>query len=172
MLRNLFLLGTISLALASCANDAKTPETAANNTTVNSDIRNLESVDNSSLVNNPISADTPVNADEMGVLTFKETTIDFGTIKEGDVVTKTFEFTNTGKSPIVISDAKASCGCTVPEYPKAPIQPGESSKIVAKFDSSKKSGPQTKNITITANTMPNQTILTLKGEIIGSGVAQ
>ena len=172
MLRNLFLLGMFAATLASCGNDKNTTADTAAIQSTNSDVRSLEPIENSSLVSNPISADMPLNADEMAVIAFTETTIDFGTVKEGEVVTKSFEFTNNGKAPLVISDAKASCGCTVPEYPRSPIQPGEKGTIVAKFDSAKRPGSQLKNITITANTNPNQTVLTLKGEVIAVNPAQ
>ena len=73
---------------------------------------------------------------DLPVMTFDRTEHDFGTINEGDVVETSFSFTNTGNSDLMILDARGSCGCTVPEYPKnTPIAPGETRDIKVKFDS-------------------------------------
>ena len=74
-------------------------------------------------------------SDSLPVLTFDKKTHDFGTINEGDVVETAFSFTNTGSSDLTILDARGSCGCTVPEYPKnTPIKPGETKEIKVKFE--------------------------------------
>lgn len=93
---------------------------------------------------------------------FVETVHDFGNLKQGDVAETTFKFTNTGKEPLVIENAQGSCGCTVPEYPKEPVAPGASGEIKVKFNSAGKSNAQQKTVTLTANTEPIQTILTIK----------
>lgn len=93
---------------------------------------------------------------------FVETVHDFGNMKQGDVAETTFKFTNTGKEPLVIENAQGSCGCTVPEYPKEPVAPGASGEIKVKFNSAGKSNAQQKTVTLTANTEPIQTILTIK----------
>jgi len=72
--------------------------------------------------------------------------------KKQDVVEHTFNFTNTGASNLIITDASASCGCTVPSYPETPIYSGASGSITVKFNSANKSGEQNKTITISANT--------------------
>ena len=92
---------------------------------------------------------------------------DFGKIKSGDAVEYEFRFTNTGNEPLIIEDAKASCGCTVPQKPTGPVAPGASDVIKVKFNSAGKSGKQKKNVTITANTEPIQTLLTISAEIEG-----
>ena len=84
----------------------------------------------------------------------------------GEKITYEFKFNNTGKSPLIISDAKASCGCTVPEWPKEPVMPGQGGKIKVTFDSAGKSGLQDKQITVTANTNPAQNIVHLIGEVL------
>ena len=87
------------------------------------------------------------------VMTFDKTIHDFGTIQEGERVETLFTFTNTGKSDLVIVDARGSCGCTVPEYPKnTPIAPGATGQIRVSFDSSNKPNLQQKTVTISANT--------------------
>lgn len=94
---------------------------------------------------------------------FENYEYDFGTIKEGDVVDHTFKFTNTGSTPLIIQNAVGSCGCTVPEWPHEPVAPGAAGEIKVKFNSSGKGGVQSKTVTITANTQPDVTTLTLKG---------
>lgn len=81
---------------------------------------------------------------------FKKDTHDYGDLKYGADGTCTFEFKNTGNAPLIISNAKGSCGCTVPEWPKEPILPGKSGTIVVKYDT-KKSGDINKSVTITSN---------------------
>jgi len=87
---------------------------------------------------------------------------DFGNMAAGESVTHFFEFTNTGSEPLVIDNCKGSCGCTVPQCPKQPIQPGEKGQIEVKFNSKGKKNQQTKKVTINANTDPAQTFLTIK----------
>lgn len=102
------------------------------------------------------------------VMTFKETEHDFGTIKSDKKVTHTFTFTNTGKAPLVIESATATCGCTVPEWPKEPIAPGATGTIKVEYDPAGRSGQQSKQITITANTDPQINQLNIKTNVIGA----
>lgn len=125
----------------------------------------------------PIENPNVVTASETGatnanapVITFEEQEYDFGTIKQGEVVEHTFKFTNTGKSPLIIESATASCGCTVPEPPKDPIAPGQSSKIDVKFNSAGKSGQQYPTITVRANTEPNIVKVSMKGNVEASSI--
>lgn len=90
---------------------------------------------------------------------------EFGEINEGDVIDTIFTFTNVGKEPLIISNAKAGCGCTVPQWPKEPIAPGETGKIAVKFNSKGKPGPQNKPVTLTMNTTPNTMKLRLVGKV-------
>ncbi len=103
---------------------------------------------------------------EKPVIKFTETTFNFRKANEGDEVSHEFEFINTGKTDLLISKAVASCGCTVPEWPKEPIKPGSGGKIKATFNTEGKSGQQRKTIVITANTKPEQTNIFLEGEVI------
>ena len=96
---------------------------------------------------------------------FEKDTHDFGKIVTGSKVSYEFKFTNTGKSPLIIKDAIASCGCTKPEWPSAPVKPGEAGVIKVTFDSRGKMGLQDKQITITANTNPAQNLVHLIGEV-------
>jgi hypothetical protein len=97
---------------------------------------------------------------------FAESQFDFGTLKEGDKTRHIFKFKNTGDKPLTISNAAGSCGCTVPQFPKEPIMPGEEGEINVEFDSKGKVGKQSKTVTITANTDPVQTVLTINSEVI------
>ncbi|MBD1386305.1 DUF1573 domain-containing protein [Mucilaginibacter rigui] len=106
-----------------------------------------------------------VSATNAPVMKFEKETHDFGKIKEGDKVTYAFKFTNTGKSPLIIKDAVATCGCTKPEWPKTPIQPGADGEIKVTFNSATKMGLQDKQITVTANTVPAQSMVHLIGEV-------
>lgn len=96
---------------------------------------------------------------------FEQEEFNFGTITQGEQVKNVFVFTNTSDIPLIISNAKGSCGCTVPEWPKEPIMPGESSQLLVVFNSKGKRGNQVKKVTITANTETINTFLTLKGTI-------
>ncbi len=84
-------------------------------------------------------------------ISFADTKHDFGTITEGDVVRHAFHFKNTGAHPLLISKAEASCGCTVPEWPKEPIPPGGEGDIVIEFNSKNRPGHQQKNVLIHSN---------------------
>ena len=99
------------------------------------------------------------------VAAFTKTEHDFGTITEGQVVEYTFSVKNTGAAPMVIQDAKPSCGCTVPDWTKQPIAPGGTGFVKAKFDSNGKPGIQNKTITVLANTYPKQTVLRFKAMV-------
>ena len=90
---------------------------------------------------------------------------DFGEIDQGDVVEYAFKFTNSGLDPLIITNAKGSCGCTVPEWPRAPVAPGETGVIDVKFNSKGKKGKQNKRVTLTTNMVPSQQVLTVKGQI-------
>ena len=99
------------------------------------------------------------------VIKFSDMNYDFGTIKEGDVVDHTFEFTNTGDAPLIIQEAKPSCGCTVPDWSKEPVPVGGKGYIKASFNSNGHPNMQNKTITVTANTWPKQTTLMFKAMV-------
>ena len=94
-------------------------------------------------------------------------TYDFGEVKDGEVVEVDFNFTNTGKSDLIIFDASASCGCTVPEYPQnVNIEPGQKEKLKVRFDTSNKPGKQMKSVTLTTNTNTGKKIIRLSGFVL------
>ena len=97
---------------------------------------------------------------------FVEESHDFGTIDEGTVAKHDFKFTNTGDAPLIITNAAGSCGCTVPEWPREPIAPGEEANIHVEFNSQGKPGNNQKEVTLTANTEPNTYVLKISAQVI------
>ena len=94
-----------------------------------------------------------------------ESEYDFGIIKQGEKATHDYKIKNIGKSDLLITSAKGSCGCTVPEWPREPIKPGNEASIKVTFDSKGKTGKQNKRVTLMTNAIPNVKILTIKGEV-------
>jgi len=117
------------------------------------------------VINNPATANAPGDSTNLPKFQWEKEVHDFGKIVQGERVAYAFRFTNTGKTDLVISDAKGSCGCTVPEYSKEPVKPGESGMIDVIFDSDGKSGHQDKTVTLMANTNPNTVVLRITGEV-------
>ena len=103
---------------------------------------------------------------------FENELYDFGEITQGEKVKFTYKFTNVGESDLVISSAKGSCGCTVPDWPRKPIAPGESAEIRVVFNSEGKNGKQHKKVSVIANTQPSTTVVALTGNIIKSAVEE
>lgn len=123
------------------------------------------------LENNNVATNTANTPDEnattqVAEIKFEETEYDFGRVVAGEPVKHVFKFTNTGSVPLLIQNASASCGCTVPRWPKEPIAPGATGEIAVEFDSQGRVGSQNKTITIIANTQPNANVVTLKGEVL------
>ncbi len=129
---------------------------------------------NSPVTASPDGAATAAPATPAGPLTsikFDEETHDWGTVMDGEKVTHVFKFKNTGNEPLVISNAKGSCGCTVPEWPRDAIAPGKSGEIKVVYDSKGKGAPggkdDTKRVTINANIEGGEAYLTIKGKVDG-----
>lgn len=118
------------------------------------------------IVNNPASASGEEQKSDRPEFQFEETSFDFGTLKEGEEVHHEFKFKNSGDQDLVISQASGSCGCTVPEYPKAPVKPGDKGVIKVTFRSQGIAGQVAKTITLVANTTPSTKVLTISGEVI------
>jgi len=109
------------------------------------------------------------NAPDM-VFEFEE--YDFGDIQEGDDATVDFVFKNTGTEKLILTDVKASCGCTTPFWSKEPVMPGETGKITAKYNTQGRPGNFNKAITITANTTEGTKRIFIKGNVIGKAIEQ
>ena len=118
------------------------------------------------MIRMPVSAVDPVDTVNVAKFDFEETTYNFGTIQEGKFVEHAYKFTNSGTIPLIIKDATATCGCTVPKWPKEPVPPGGTGEISVKFNTMKKTENQSKPVTITANTYPSKTVIRIEGYVI------
>ena len=144
-------LSVLALAFTACGGNAEKKEAAAS----------------------AVEASTAKAVSNAPVMSFDKNIHDFGTINEGERVETLFTFTNTGKSDLVISDARGSCGCTVPEYPKnTPIAPGATGQIRVSFDSSNKPNLQQKTVTISANTESGRETIRIKAMVSADPVKQ
>ena len=119
----------------------------------------------SNLVLNDATAESSSEKSGMPEFKFEKELHDFGQLVDGEKVSYSFKFSNSGDAPLIISNAKGSCGCTVPNWSREPIAPGESGSIDVTFNSSGRSGKQNKAITLTANTNPNRKVINITSEV-------
>lgn len=146
-MRRLFFTFTITailLFLTSCDNSAKPIST--------------------DIVNNPKSASSTKEGD-VPILTFDKNEHDFGIAMQGERLSYSFKFTNTGKKDLIISQASASCGCTVADFPQTPIRPNGKSHVTVAFDTKGLKGLQSKSVILYANTNPNQVSLKISAMV-------
>lgn len=164
-----FLLGLVVVLFAasilvSCGGKTASQEDAQNKIQTTNPSTEVQPVATNPTTNP--ATDTPnVPAGPTTTMAFAETEFDYGVVDQGEKVNHIYKFTNTGNEPLIISNAKGSCGCTVPSWPKEPIPVGGTGEIQVQFDSKGKKGKQSKRVTITANTEPAQSFLTIKGEV-------
>lgn len=118
------------------------------------------------LVASPLTANQSAVTVETPQIEMLETSFDFGEMQQGESVTHDFVLKNIGEADLIISAAKGSCGCTVPEWPKTPVSKGEEATIKVTFNSAGKSGKQSKTVTLVTNAIPNTKVLTINGNII------
>ncbi|MGB0885692.1 MAG: DUF1573 domain-containing protein [Chitinophagales bacterium] len=107
-----------------------------------------------------------VQAQNTAEISFEEEVFDFGELPEGPKVETEFKFTNTGKEPLVISNAKGSCGCTVPQWPKDPVMPGAEGVIKVVYNTARRPGAFTKTVTLTSNAATATKVLKIRGTVI------
>ena len=171
MLRNLLatLIIVGSLAMIACQGDTKDARDQANATPASTEGAAPNGQPSGEFAaqpgNNAAAAENQVPTGPTTTVVYEHTDFDFGSVKEGEKVKHTFKFKNTGSEPLIISNAKGSCGCTVPKWPSEPIAPGATSQIDVEFDSKGKPGKQTKRVTVTANTVPAQMFLNISGNV-------
>jgi|TARA_B110000467_G_scaffold152630_1_gene162141 hypothetical protein len=146
-MKQLILL-LVSLALVSC-------NSSSDEKTITTD-----------LVNSPLTANSNAEKVLTPNIEMLETSYNFGEIQQGESVTHDFILKNTGEADLIISAAKGSCGCTVPEWPKTPIAKGEEATIKVTFNSAGKSGKQNKTVTLVSNAIPNTKVITINGNVI------
>ena len=146
-MKQLILL-LVSLALVSC-------NSSSDQKTITTD-----------LVNSPLTANSNAEKVLTPNIEMLETSYNFGEMLQGESVTHDFILKNTGDADLIISAAKGSCGCTVPEWPKNPIAKGEDAVIKVTFNSAGKSGKQNKTVTLVTNAIPNTKVLTINGNVI------
>ena len=112
-----------------------------------------------------ITSETKVEAGAASTIVWKAETIDVGQIPQGTPKAIVYEFKNTGKTAVVITNVQGSCGCTATDYTKEPILPGKSAKITATYNAANKGG-FTKTVTVTTSAETTPKVLTLKGTVI------
>ncbi|MES2394714.1 MAG: DUF1573 domain-containing protein [Bacteroidota bacterium] len=147
-----FIMAALLIITAACNQEAK----KESETDISTDVINVPST----------ASGVPVEAGSAPVITFSEEKHDFGNVTQGEKVSYSFIFKNTGGSDIVISSAQGSCGCTVPTYSKQPVKAGQEGKIDVVFDSEGKSGLVEKTITLVTNCNPSTKTLTISASII------
>lgn len=144
-MKKLFLITICAAAFSACQNKTAESEAATTDTT---------------------TSGTPVIAEaDAPKVQVEKAIYEFGEITQGEKVSYEFKFKNAGKTPLIITNASATCGCTVPEYPSQPIKPGEEGSIKVVFDSAGKLGLQDKVVTITSNANPAFEQLHLVGDV-------
>ncbi len=124
--------------------------------------------DSNTVTTSPTKDEMPSTKSTMALtkIEFTESSFNFGNIDEGKKVDHIFKFKNTGSNPLVLQDARASCGCTIPEYTKDTIAPGQEGKIKVIYDSAGKKGQIDKTVTVTANTDPDKTDIKISAFVV------
>lgn len=146
-MKTLPIICLLVIALAGCRNS-----------TSNSDI----DVD---LINNPNSASGYDHSQGMPVMAFDAELHDFGRISQGESISYSFHFRNSGSSDLVISGCSASCGCTVADYPRGRIAPGGEGYVTVTFNSQGKTGQQYQEVTVNSNAQPSRNILKITAQV-------
>lgn len=116
-------------------------------------------------IGNAIYAQDVASTEKVGKFAFETDVIDYGTIQKNADGVRIFKFTNVGDAPIVISNAKGSCGCTVPTYSQNVIEPGATGEISVKY-ATDRIGKFTKTVTLTSNASEPAKVLRIKGEVL------
>lgn len=117
------------------------------------------------LIYNPNSANGYDETVQTSVLTFDETSHDFGRLSAGETISYSFHFRNTGNADLIISGTNATCGCTVANYPKGRIAPGGDGYLTVSFNSAGKAGQQYQEVTVVSNAQPNRARLSITAQV-------
>jgi len=159
--------GVLLVSFISCTNSNKpvapaTPPATSQTPTVRPSKSNADLVKMLRDRMNQRIIDTTIPKTSMSL---DEKTFDFGTVPGGNVVTHNFKFTNTGSNPLLVYNVQGTCGCTIPNWPKTPIKPGESNNITIQYNSQGESGLQNKKVRIFTNTKPIETDIIFKANV-------
>ncbi|MCQ2297416.1 MAG: DUF1573 domain-containing protein [Bacteroidales bacterium] len=117
------------------------------------------------LITNPNTASGTISDAKVAVMTFDSDMHDFGMLSQGENIAYSFHFTNAGSGDLIISGCKASCGCTVADYPRKRIAPGEDGYISVTFKSAGKSGMQYQEVTVSSNAQPGRHVLKIMAQV-------
>lgn len=150
-----------ALSLVSCKKDQAAEQVVTNSDSATAIVPTEEAAPANATLANPQAAPAGPSTS----VAFSESDFKFGKIKKGDKVEHVYEVTNTGTNPLVISEVKPACGCTVPDYTKDPILPGQKGKITLKFDSTNFDGMVTKQAEVFANVEKSPILLTFSADI-------
>ena len=159
------ILLAAALLLSACNRD-KTPEAGTEG--VNAAAAAASDAANPVVDNPNVVSENELPNPNAPVMKFTEAEFDFGDIRPDSKVRHTFTFVNAGKSPLLIEDATASCGCTTPSWTKEPVAPGAQGKLEVQFDSRGKQGIISKQVAIRANTQPSITTILIKGNVLNA----
>ena len=155
-------LGAILFCTLACGSDSPT-----NDSSESVGISGDGSV--ADIIRIPVTAnEDSVDLSQLAKLVFEEDAFDFGEVDAGAVLEHTFTFTNEGVVPLIITDVRSTCGCTVADWPRNAIPPGKSGEIPVKFDTKNKNGRQSKPVTITANTYPSKSVIYMNVRVYGT----
>lgn len=157
-MKKLWIIGLVLFTLSGCRSGSSDGQEKSVE-----EIMADSKITNSAIVRNPVTADEPEDTVNVAKMEFAEVSFDFGEVAEGEVVAHVYRFKNVGKVPLLISGARSTCGCTVPEWPRDPIPPGEEGEITVRFNTAGKNNQQSKPISIFANTYPSTTKVFLTG---------
>ncbi|MFZ5554838.1 MAG: DUF1573 domain-containing protein [Bacteroidota bacterium] len=170
---NTYLAATRKTGTAVANNPAQQgqPQSAAvqnpgKDVVTNMNLNGNPDLSSSVIASDPVVVTNPDPNQKKTRMTFGTYAHNFGKIKQNTTNNFSFKFTNTGDEPLIITNATGSCGCTVPNYPKEPIAPGKSATIDVEYKPGLQKGIQEKKVTVTANTEPQQTILTINAEVL------
>lgn len=156
-MRKILALFVIAFGLSACNNSEEQTE--------NRELGTQELVVDEQATENATNDKIIESSDDAAQITFASSIYEFGEVNEGEKVEHVFTFTNTGNSPLIISNVTASCGCTTPEYSTHPIAPNEEGNVKVVFDTQNQVGMQQKLITILSNAEPIRTVVQLKGQV-------
>ena len=143
MFKNLLIVGVISISVF-----------------VSCDVRKHDTLQTNNQLTKQVEIKDPTTVQII------DSSYNFGKVSEGEIVSYNYRFKNTGSKPLIVTNVSASCGCTVPEKPEQPIQPGETGFIKVKFDSKNRVGNAHKTVTVSSNAEPAFPELLLTGEVL------